>query len=869
MSDVSLVFNLIGRDSGVNEMINRTSANVKRANLASAASTVAFGLAMTSAGAYAVTFAAGVGQAVGVLATVPSFVLGAAASFTVLKLATSGLGAALKSSTGGAARAAFDYAAAEHRIETAQRAALRAQQALDDARRTAADNIEKLSRQLRGAQLDEEGALLAVARAEQGLRRAQASGTGTDIREADLALRQAVQTLDEARDRTRDLGTEQQDAAAKGVEGSDAVVRAIEQQRDATYELAQAQQALAKGADSGGGGGSDPAAEAFAKLSPAGQELVTTIKSIGPSWSAMQRQVQQATLAGVAGDLRLLSATYLPTVERRLSGVGSAFNRAGHETTAFLALPSTVRTVDGALANVVKTSDALGRSIKPFMSAFLQLSDTAGGGLVMLAEDVQSLAERFDRFITKARETGKLAEWTQNGVVAFRQVIAVVWNLGSALVAIFRANSDSGASMLTWLADATGRMAAFLHSAEGQEKVSQVFTTLRDLLGQVVSGASQLRDTGGGLNATWSVTSVVMKFLAEHLGLVAQNLPLIIGLFLLYKTSQTAANVATVASVPIQAAKVAAMFGHSAALRANTAAMRANMVSTNASTAATGANTAATNLGILAKTRAIAETVALKAAELAGVAVRGVATAAQWALNVAMSANPIGLIIIAVVALVAGFLYLWNHSEAFRNFWIGTWEMIKGAALFVWRWMTDTLWPGIKAVWEWISDSAGKAKDWIVEKFDAWIAYLTGLPGRVSASVRNLWDGFRDGAKNAINTVLGFWNRLDFGIHIRVPDWVPGIGGWAFNIDDIFPDIPLLAEGGIVPATPGGRLLVAGEAGEDEAVIPLSKLGGGLGGPVVIELRSGGSALDDLLVEILRRAIRARGGSVVRVLEAR
>jgi hypothetical protein len=32
-------------------------------------------------------------------------------------------------------------------------------------------------------------------------------------------------------------------------------------------------------------------------------------------------------------------------------------------------------------------------------------------------------------------------------------------------------------------------------------------------------------------------------------------------------------------------------------------------------------------------------------------------------------------------------------------------------------------------------------------------------------------------------------------------------------------------KGGIVPATPGGRLAVIGEGGEDEAVIPLSKLG--------------------------------------------
>ncbi len=50
---------------------------------------------------------------------------------------------------------------------------------------------------------------------------------------------------------------------------------------------------------------------------------------------------------------------------------------------------------------------------------------------------------------------------------------------------------------------------------------------------------------------------------------------------------------------------------------------------------------------------------------------------AQKMMNVLMNLNPIGLIIAAVIALVAGFIYLWNTSEDFRNFWIGLWEGIK------------------------------------------------------------------------------------------------------------------------------------------------------------------------------------------------
>ena len=79
--------------------------------------------------------------------------------------------------------------------------------------------------------------------------------------------------------------------------------------------------------------------------------------------------------------------------------------------------------------------------------------------------------------------------------------------------------------------------------------------------------------------------------------------------------------------------------------------------------------------------------------------------------------------------------------------------------------------------------------------------------------------------KGALNTIIGLWNRLDFRISFTVPSWVPGIGGDSWQSADIFPDIPYLAEGGIVTKP---TLAMIGEAGA-EAVIPLNKAGN-LGG---------------------------------------
>lgn len=52
-------------------------------------------------------------------------------------------------------------------------------------------------------------------------------------------------------------------------------------------------------------------------------------------------------------------------------------------------------------------------------------------------------------------------------------------------------------------------------------------------------------------------------------------------------------------------------------------------------------------------------------------------TAAQTMLNIVLAANPIGLVIMAVGALVGAFVYAWNTSEKFRGFMTGLWEAIK------------------------------------------------------------------------------------------------------------------------------------------------------------------------------------------------
>ena len=86
--------------------------------------------------------------------------------------------------------------------------------------------------------------------------------------------------------------------------------------------------------------------------------------------------------------------------------------------------------------------------------------------------------------------------------------------------------------------------------------------------------------------------------------------------------------------------------------------------------------------------------VAFKIAALSATLAEQGLTIAQWALNAAMSANPVGLIILAITGLITVVMLLWKNVDGFRAFWINAWEKIKGVFATVVGWVKEH-WQGL------------------------------------------------------------------------------------------------------------------------------------------------------------------------------
>lgn len=108
-------------------------------------------------------------------------------------------------------------------------------------------------------------------------------------------------------------------------------------------------------------------------------------------------------------------------------------------------------------------------------------------------------------------------------------------------------------------------------------------------------------------------------------------------------------------------------------------------------------------IGVAFATWKVAGIISAVTAALAGMSAAEVVAAAKtWLLNTALLANPIGLVVAAIAALVAAFVVLWNKSDKFREFWINLWDKIKTSAAVVIEFIKiafSETWDKIKKVW--------------------------------------------------------------------------------------------------------------------------------------------------------------------------
>lgn len=166
--------------------------------------------------------------------------------------------------------------------------------------------------------------------------------------------------------------------------------------------------------------------------------------------------------------------------------------------------------------------------------------------------------------------------------------------------------------------------------------------------------------------------------------------------------------------------------------------------------------------------------------------------AVQAALNLVLSLNPIGIVILAIVGLVAALVTAYKTSDTFRAIVDKAWKSIKSVVGSVVNWFTGTAWPALRSAW----DAAGAVVQWLWDKARAaWDGIKTGW-SLMSAVIKTQWNTVakpvfdtvvdvvttvRDKFEDARTWVTKFIDKLKA---IKLPGWISDLADMMGGIVD-------------------------------------------------------------------------------------
>lgn len=329
----------------------------------------------------------------------------------------------------------------------------------------------------------------------------------------------------------------------------------------------------------------------------------------------------------------------------------------------------TIRATDMSSASKVGY-DALGMSQEDMTRKLLAGGDTAAGAFAEIVGGLQGIED------PAAQSQAALALFgTPLEDLSVQEIPAFLDSLTGAQTAL---GDTAGA------ADAMGDTLNDNASTNIEAFKRGVMTTFVDVIGgkalPIVDDIASALATG--LGPAFDVASSAAKSLGSAiptpiLKVAAVVIGVLTGVLGVQKAATVAASIATGAYTAVKSIFITTTNAETGAVTLSTVARVRGTVATIAGTVATGASIVAHGIARAAI---------------------GAWTAAQWLLNAALTANPIGLVIAVIALLVAGLVIAYRESETFRNIVNGAFDAVKVSTGIVVGFMIDGF-RGLLGVW--------------------------------------------------------------------------------------------------------------------------------------------------------------------------
>ncbi|AEK09942.1 tail length tape measure protein [Mycobacterium phage Rey] len=489
-----------------------------------------FGLDALPALAYAAGSATTAIDALGKsLFLLPGLVGGAMASVGAFAIGMRGISDAFKAygeETKNSAQHTRDVADANRQIQRSYRD-------YRSAVRDTVREIQDLNAENRRSSLNVADAVLGVQEAADKLRKG-GQNTLLEYRRDQLSYAQAVERLQEVRTKAARTSEDVAEANAKGVDGADRVVDALDAIRDATERLDKTN--------------TSKVADELAKLAPNAAKAVEAAHSLSGAWTKLQQSVQNNLWDGIDKTILDLGQKTLPGLEIGLSRVASGLNANFRSIGESLGQKENGDLMGRIFGNTGAALDRLSAGMDPLINGILRLTKEGTDFLPRLGDAAAKVFGRFDAWTERISKDGSLDKWIDDGLNALTDLGNAAANIGSIISSVADAFTRSGGpqgGLISTLRTATEDLANFLKSADGKQKLIDYFDRARELIGKIKDAIKDMRpfiSDAVDVARDWSVVLLgaagallkIGKAIEDHTGL----LKVMLGGYLLLRTTK-------------------------------------------------------------------------------------------------------------------------------------------------------------------------------------------------------------------------------------------------------------------------------------------------------------------------------------------
>lgn len=584
---------------------------------------------------------------------------------------------------------------------------------------------------------------------------------------------------------------------------------------------------------------------AMDKLSPVQQAFVKQIRGLRKETQDLRGDAQRGLLPGLSEALRTISPLFQslrPVVRATAEVMGNLAVSASRVVATWRGDMLTL-----GKANVTIIGN-LGKAAISGANALRNLLTAAAPLTVWLSQLAARGAKWVDTALAGARASGTLAKFLAETRSVMATLGGAIGNLVAGFVNIGKAAFPLGKGLLQdfknltarfkeWTASATGRNTLVEYFKAAHGPIYALFGLLGDLGGALLRLSAPTPLTTDLINQMRTLVPIFERVIAvttaalgpaliEAIGNIARLIGVFAGahgpLTLYVQTiGFLAGALATLLEkTPGLSAMVVTLVGFKAVLAATTFLVGPLGVGLRALGAAYLFVSSGALKAKIATTAVTVSIAAQRAVAIASATAIRVLTAAQWLLNVAMRANPIGIVITALTLLGTALVVAYKKSETFRNIVNGAWNAVRSATTAAFNAIVGT----VKTAWNTIS---GIFRD-IGPKLSG---FIRGAIGLVTSAGKALGQGVINGFKSAFDLAKAIVTAVR-NVISQAASWGIGVGrklvdGIKDGIRDAFGGVGSLISGlvGKIGIGDAGRRI--GDGLGVGAKIPSGAKGGG------------------------------------------